>query len=164
MRNFVPSGSPSLLGVRRRETLRTKVTCARNQITRATNPLSYPAEPFPRANPWANHEIVSSLWYYYSSTTQPPLPLSNLNDLLLTMVPLSFPGITYFTSFPLSTRTYQVVDAVVDALTSHSPRDRYLLGYDAQFFFAPITWLPTVVADFILRCLVLRLPAPLRST
>ena len=77
---------------------------------------------------------------------------------------LSFPGITFFTSFPLSTRTYQVVDAVVDALTSQSPRDRYLLGYDARFFFGPITWLPTVVADFILRCLVFRLPAPSGTT
>ena len=55
------------------------------------------------------------------------------------MVLLSFPGITFFTSFPLSSRTYQVVDAVVDALTSQSPRDRYQLGYDARFFFVPIT-------------------------
>lgn len=91
-------------------------------------------------------------------------PVKKVNDLSLTILLLYFPGITFFTSFPLSTRTYQVVDAVVDALTSQSPRDRYLLGYDARFFFRPITWFPTVVADFILRCLVLRLPAPPGNT
>ncbi|KAJ7371560.1 retinol dehydrogenase [Desmophyllum pertusum] len=68
-------------------------------------------------------------------------------------------GIKLFTFYPLSSRTYQVVDAVVDALTSQSPRDRYLVGFDARFFFAWMFWLPAVVVDFIMTSLIQWNPA-----
>ena len=66
-------------------------------------------------------------------------------------------------SFPISPNTYQVVDAVVDALTSQVPRDRYLVGLDAQCFFVWMARLPTVIADFVVTRMVFRLPAPLGS-
>ena len=43
-------------------------------------------------------------------------------------------GVSFFTSLKTSPNTYQVVDAVVDALTSQAPCDRYLVGSDARFF------------------------------
>lgn len=70
-----------------------------------------------------------------------------------------FSAITFFMSFPISPHSYQVVDAVVDALTSQSPRDRYLVGFDAKCFFVWMARLPTAVADSILR-MVLKLSAP----
>ena len=39
------------------------------------------------------------------------------------------------TSFKKSPKTYQVVDAIVEALSSQTPRDRYLVGVDARFSF-----------------------------
>ena len=55
----------------------------------------------------------------------------------------------FFTGLPASPHTYQVVDSIVDALTSQAPRDRYLVGLDARFFFVWMARLPTAVADFI---------------
>ncbi|KAL9950576.1 hypothetical protein ACROYT_G043092 [Oculina patagonica] len=69
-------------------------------------------------------------------------------------------GVKFFTTFPLPSGLNQVTDAVVDALTSQSPRDRYLVGFDARFFFGLLIWFPTAVADFIITRLVLRLPTP----
>jgi len=70
-------------------------------------------------------------------------------------------GVSFFTSLKTSPNTYQVVDAVVDALTSQAPCDRYLVGSDARFFFVWMAWLPAVVADFIFARMVLKLPTPL---
>jgi len=70
-------------------------------------------------------------------------------------------AISFFTDYPASSNTYQVVDAVVDALTSQAPRDRYLVGSDARFFFLWMSRLPAVVADFIFARMVLKLPTPL---
>ena len=39
------------------------------------------------------------------------------------------------TSYEKSPKTYQVVDAIVEALSSQTPRDRYLVGVDARFLF-----------------------------
>lgn len=64
--------------------------------------------------------------------------------------------ITWVTSYSTSPHTYQVVDAVVDALTSQAPRDRYLVGLDARFFLVWLVRLPTVVADFIIMRVMLR--------
>ncbi|KAL9985510.1 hypothetical protein ACROYT_G007925 [Oculina patagonica] len=72
-------------------------------------------------------------------------------------------GISFFNGFTSSPHTYQVVDAVVDALTSHSPRDRYLVGLDARFFFAWLARLPTVVSDFIVTRMLFRKLVPLGS-
>ncbi|KAJ7371558.1 retinol dehydrogenase [Desmophyllum pertusum] len=69
-------------------------------------------------------------------------------------------GIKLFVTMPPSPHTYKVVDSVVDALTSQSPRDRYLVGLDARFFYISMARLPTVVADFIVKRLSLRLPMP----
>ncbi|KAL9950830.1 hypothetical protein ACROYT_G043394 [Oculina patagonica] len=69
--------------------------------------------------------------------------------------------ISFFNGFTSSPHTYQVVDAVVDALTSQTPRDRYLVGLDAQFFFASLAWLPTVVTDFYVTRVLFRNIVPL---
>ena len=45
----------------------------------------------------------------------------------------------------------EVVNAIVDALMSSSPCDRYLVGRDAKNFLVWLTRLPASVADFILR-------------
>ena len=44
-----------------------------------------------------------------------------------------------------------VVDTIVEALTSSSPRDRYLVGPDAKYWLIWLARLPAVIADFILR-------------
>ena len=59
-----------------------------------------------------------------------------------------------WTEFPQSDRLYLVVDAVLDALTSQTPRDRYVVGSDAWFGIAMVSWLPTFVVDSIIRKLL----------
>jgi len=55
--------------------------------------------------------------------------------------------------YPQSDRLYLVVDAVVDALTSQVPRDRYVVGLDARLLLLLSLWLPTFAMDAILRLL-----------
>lgn len=64
-----------------------------------------------------------------------------------------------WTEFPQSDRLYLVVDAVLDALTSQKLRDRYVVGSDAWFVLAMVSWLPTFVMDSIIRKL-LKVPLP----
>lgn len=64
-----------------------------------------------------------------------------------------------WTEFPQSDRLYLVVDAVLNALTSQKPRDRYVVGSDAWFVLAMVSWLPTFVMDSIIRKL-LKVPLP----
>ena len=45
----------------------------------------------------------------------------------------------------------QVVNTIVEALMSSSPRDRYLIGVDAQYSLIWLSRFPAFVADFILR-------------
>lgn len=59
-----------------------------------------------------------------------------------------------WTEFPQSDRLYLVVDAVLDALTSQTPRDRYVVGSDAWFGITMVSWLPTFVVDSIIRKLL----------
>ena len=56
----------------------------------------------------------------------------------------------FLTGTPPSPHLHQVSDAVVAALTSQSPRDRYLVGFDAWFITAWMARLPTFVADFVI--------------
>ncbi|XP_008070760.1 17-beta-hydroxysteroid dehydrogenase type 6-like [Carlito syrichta] len=49
-----------------------------------------------------------------------------------------------------STNLYLVTDCMEHALTSVHPRTRYSVGWDAQFFFIPLSYLPTSLADYIL--------------
>ncbi|XP_070596772.1 retinol dehydrogenase 7-like [Erythrolamprus reginae] len=52
----------------------------------------------------------------------------------------------------LSSKNFSLVtDCIEHALTSHHPRTRYSPGWDAKFFFLPLSYLPTVMTDFILR-------------
>lgn len=44
----------------------------------------------------------------------------------------------------------EVVNTIVEALTSSSPRDRYLVGQDAKNFLLWLTRLPTSVADYVI--------------
>lgn len=43
-----------------------------------------------------------------------------------------------------------VTDCVEHALTAQHPRTRYSGGWDAQFFFIPLSYMPTAVADLVL--------------
>ncbi|XP_066471336.1 17-beta-hydroxysteroid dehydrogenase type 6-like isoform X2 [Tiliqua scincoides] len=49
-----------------------------------------------------------------------------------------------------SPNLYLVTDCIAHALTSEHPRTRYSGGWDAQFFFIPLSYLPTALADFVL--------------
>ncbi|XP_060109425.1 17-beta-hydroxysteroid dehydrogenase type 6 isoform X2 [Heteronotia binoei] len=49
-----------------------------------------------------------------------------------------------------STDLYLVTDCMEHALTSKHPRTRYSGGWDAQFLYIPLSYLPTVLADFVL--------------
>ncbi|XP_061470866.1 17-beta-hydroxysteroid dehydrogenase type 6-like [Rhineura floridana] len=69
-------------------------------------------------------------------------------------------GQTYFDSFykmmkenlttRCSTNLYLVTDCMEHALTSQHPRTRYSGGWDAQFFYIPLSYLPTALADLVL--------------
>lgn len=72
-------------------------------------------------------------------------------------------GIALSTLVSPSGRTGDVVDAVVDALTSQTPHDRYLIGFDAKFIFGWLAMFPTSMADFILKRLVPQDLVPLGS-
>ncbi|XP_007535039.1 17-beta-hydroxysteroid dehydrogenase type 6 [Erinaceus europaeus] len=49
-----------------------------------------------------------------------------------------------------SPNLYLVTDCMEHALTSVHPRTRYAAGWDAQFLFIPLSYLPTSLADYIL--------------
>ncbi|XP_077184553.1 17-beta-hydroxysteroid dehydrogenase type 6-like [Paroedura picta] len=49
-----------------------------------------------------------------------------------------------------STDIYLVTDCIEHALTSKHPRTRYSGGWDAQFFYIPLSYLPSVLMDFVL--------------
>ncbi|XP_062975775.1 17-beta-hydroxysteroid dehydrogenase type 6-like [Elgaria multicarinata webbii] len=69
-------------------------------------------------------------------------------------------GQTYFESFYRMTKEsletqccanlYLVTDCMEHALISQHPRTRYSGGWDAQFFYIPLSYLPTAFADFVL--------------
>ena len=84
-------------------------------------------------------------------------------ELLIAFIEFFVLGISFLTSYSSSPHTSDVVDAVVDALTSQSPRDRYLVGLDARFMFVWLARLPTSVADFILARLLFKGIVPLAS-
>ncbi|XP_028642544.1 17-beta-hydroxysteroid dehydrogenase type 6 [Grammomys surdaster] len=48
-----------------------------------------------------------------------------------------------------STNLSLVTDCMEHALTSVYPRTRYLAGWDARFFFIPLSYLPTSLVDYI---------------
>uniref|UniRef100_A0ABM5FNG2 17-beta-hydroxysteroid dehydrogenase type 6-like n=1 Tax=Pogona vitticeps TaxID=103695 RepID=A0ABM5FNG2_9SAUR len=48
------------------------------------------------------------------------------------------------------TNLYLVTDCMEHALISKHPRTRYSAGWDSQFFFVPLSYLPTAVADLVL--------------
>ncbi|XP_015678380.1 retinol dehydrogenase 7-like [Protobothrops mucrosquamatus] len=53
-----------------------------------------------------------------------------------------------------------VTNCIEHALTSCYPRTRYSAGWDAKFFLLPVSYLPTVIADYILRIF---LPKPAQA-
>ena len=53
----------------------------------------------------------------------------------------------------------EVVNAIVDGLTSTSPSDRYVVGPDAKYCLIPLSILPAFVGDFMIRVLF-KLPCP----
>jgi len=67
-----------------------------------------------------------------------------------------FKAIEVATEYPQSDRLHLVVNAVVDALTSQVPRDRYVVGLDARLVLLMSLWLPTFAMDAILRLLSLK--------
>ena len=51
------------------------------------------------------------------------------------------------------------MNAIVEALTSQAPRDRYPVGLDGRLMITMASWLPTSAMDFILLSR-LRTPTP----
>uniref|UniRef100_A0A8D0L4K9 17-beta-hydroxysteroid dehydrogenase type 6 n=1 Tax=Sphenodon punctatus TaxID=8508 RepID=A0A8D0L4K9_SPHPU len=49
-----------------------------------------------------------------------------------------------------NTNLYLETDCMEHALISRYPRTRYSGGWDAQFFYIPLSYLPTALADFVL--------------
>ncbi|XP_059575307.1 17-beta-hydroxysteroid dehydrogenase type 6-like [Alligator mississippiensis] len=49
-----------------------------------------------------------------------------------------------------SSNLHLVTDCMEHALTAQHPRTRYSGGWDAQFFFIPLSYMPTAVADLVL--------------
>lgn len=88
---------------------------------------------------------LSSIWI---STYDNEIEETGANDSFFFLV------VKLWTEFPQSDRLYLVVDAVLDALTSQTPRDRYVVGSDASFGIAMVSWLPTFVVDSIIRKLL----------
>jgi len=81
--SFRGSLSLSLQGPRRRETLGTKVTRARNQRTRVINTSSYSAEPFPRTKPggkpWNRDEsYLLSVAHFHSTECESETQVDNV--------------------------------------------------------------------------------------
>lgn len=52
---------------------------------------------------------------------------------------------------PNGDHTEWVVDAYYNAMTAVFPRQRYLVGHDAKYFYLPLCLLPTYVSDFIME-------------
>ncbi|KAH0629131.1 hypothetical protein JD844_010972 [Phrynosoma platyrhinos] len=50
----------------------------------------------------------------------------------------------------LSKDLYLVTDCMEHALTSRYPRTRYTAGWDAKLFYIPLSYMPTLVADFVM--------------
>lgn len=72
-------------------------------------------------------------------------------------------GIKFFLPMRPSPHTYKIVDGVVEALTSESPRDRYLIGLDTPVY-AWLARLPAVYGDVIIKLLSVTLPLPPKIT
>lgn len=72
-------------------------------------------------------------------------------------------GIKLFLPMRPSPHTYKIVDGVVEALTSESPRDRYLIGLDTPVY-AWLARLPAVYGDVIIKLLSITLPLPPKIT
>ncbi|XP_042309299.1 17-beta-hydroxysteroid dehydrogenase type 6-like [Sceloporus undulatus] len=100
--------------------------------------------------------------YFLTSMTNAQYNLDCL-DLQWTSTPQEIKdsyGHTYFNNFykslkenlnsRCSTNLFLVTDCMEHALTSQHPRTRYSGGWDAQFFFVPLSYLPTALADLIL--------------
>ena len=78
------------------------------------------------------------------------------NNVLITFVAKLKPG--FFAGIEImrdgiyrTSNISQVVDTIVEALTSSSPSDRYLVGIDAKFLLVWLARLPASIADFILH-------------
>ena len=48
----------------------------------------------------------------------------------------------------------KVVNATVEGLTSPSPSDRYVVGFEARYGLIPMSFLPAFAVDFVLRTLL----------
>ncbi|XP_060620162.2 retinol dehydrogenase 16-like [Anolis sagrei] len=49
-----------------------------------------------------------------------------------------------------SSNLYLVTDCMEHALTSRYPRTRYSAGWDAKFFYIPLSYMPTFVIDYVM--------------
>ncbi|KAI8503285.1 retinol dehydrogenase [Branchiostoma belcheri] len=49
----------------------------------------------------------------------------------------------------VSSKIYEVIDAMEHALCAANPRSRYVVGFDAMLLLIPLSWLPTSLADAI---------------
>ena len=70
-----------------------------------------------------------------------------------------FTAINIVRNLPCLSDISEVVNAVVDGLTSTSPSDRYVVGPDAKYALIPLSILPAFVGDFMIR-FVFKPPCP----
>lgn len=68
-------------------------------------------------------------------------------------------GIDIVKNIYRSSNISQVVNAMVDALTSDPPLDRYIVGIDARGL-QLLSYLPTSIADFLFHLILARKLAP----
>ncbi|XP_019622476.1 PREDICTED: retinol dehydrogenase 16-like [Branchiostoma belcheri] len=59
----------------------------------------------------------------------------------------------------VSSKIYEVIDAMEHALCAANPRSRYVVGVDAMLLLIPLSWLPTSIGDAIF-CSAQKPPVP----
>lgn len=94
------------------------------------------------ANEERNLEAVQDLWDGLSPETKVEYGEKSLEKLKK--------GIRKVREKQASPDTFKVIDAVVDALTSHRPQTRYAVGQDAKISIF-VSFLPTIIADYLFR-------------
>ncbi|XP_068712116.1 D-beta-hydroxybutyrate dehydrogenase, mitochondrial-like isoform X1 [Montipora foliosa] len=63
-------------------------------------------------------------------------------------------AITLMRSYSGDSDICKVVNAIVEGLTSPSPSDRYVVGFEARYGLIPMSFLPAFVVDFVLRTML----------
>ncbi|XP_060576832.1 17-beta-hydroxysteroid dehydrogenase type 6-like [Ruditapes philippinarum] len=79
------------------------------------------------------------------------LPKDIKETLPVNLVTLMGDGFERLVKKVASSNVHEVVDAYINAITSRFPRKRYLIGFDANYIFRPLSILPEFISDWVLK-------------